>query len=219
MAGRRRRRWIIAGAICLVTVLGTGLVGEAVARYQLAGRAAELGADLPGVSLSLTGRPALVQLASGRIEVDVAVSDAALSTYAQCRTRQDLSVRAGPGGLVVTTSRTVRGMTLPVDVTLVPRQDGERWLLVADSVSAAGISVPAGRARTLLDGRDGVGTGLATRLLDGVPLPGTERFAITSARVAEGIVVLTASTSTPRTGDAPRGDLSRLRSCLTATEG
>lgn len=219
MTTRRKTKWIIASVIALTLVIAAAVTSELLARNKLESRISDLGSTLPGVSTALAGGPALLQLASGRIDVQLAVSDAALDTYARCRTEQDLSVHAAEGGLTVTTERTMRGMTLPVDVTLVPRKDGDRWLLVADSVSAAGISLPADRALKVLGGKDGSDSKLATRLLDGIPLPSDDRLAITSIRVTDGAVLVTASTAINRTGDAQGGGLSGLRSCLDSPEG
>lgn len=217
MATRYRRRWIVACAVAAAVVIP--VAGELVARNQLEGRVVDLGRALPGVSTALAGGPAMIQLASGRIDIGLAVSDATLNAYASCRTNQDLSVRSGDGVLVVSTERTVRGMTLPVDVTLVPRRDGDRWSLIPDSVSAAGISLPAGRASKVLTGKDAAGSQLATRLLDGVPLPGDERLAITAVNFTEGAVHVTASTAINRTREAEGRGLSGLRSCLATQEG
>lgn len=219
MATRRQKKWIIAGAITLAAVVAIGVAGELVARNQLADRVSNLEGVLPGVSVALSGGPALLQLAGGWIDVELAVSDAALNTYVNCRTDQGLTVQAGEGGLIVTTERTVRGMTVPVNVTLVARQDGDRWLLVADSVSAAGISLPADQALKVLAGKDGAGSKLATRLLEGIPLPSDDRLAVTSVRFTDGAALVTASTSIHRTDDAGGGGLSGLRSCLDTQEG
>ena len=200
-------------------VVAITLAGELVARNQLEGRVVDLGSTLPGVSAALDDGPALIQLADGRIDVELAVPDATLNKYASCRTNHDLSVRSGNGVLIVTTERTVRGMELPVDVTRVPRRDGDEWSLIPDSVSAAGISLPADRASKLLAGKDTAGSRRATRLLDGVPLPDDERFAITTVSFTEGTARVTARTAINRTSAAEGRGLSGLRSCLATQEG
>ncbi|GAA2229747.1 hypothetical protein N1031_06540 [Herbiconiux moechotypicola] len=219
MATRRRRTWIIAGTIALAAVVAIAVGGELIARNQIENRIADVGDALPGVTSTLSGGPALMQLASGRIDVQLTVSDEALSAYANCRTDQELTVRTADGGLIVATERTVRGMTLPVEVFLVPRKDGDSWSLIADSVSAGGISLPAERALKILAGKDGTGSRLATRLLDGIPLPSDERLDITSVSFTDGAALVTALTPLNRTGTTEGGGLASLRSCLETPEG
>lgn len=219
MAIGRKRKWIVAAWIAVAILVAVVVSGEFVARSQLEGRIAAFGDSLTGVSTSLTGGSALMQLARGRVDVDLAISDSALGTYVACRTDQDLTVHTVEGGLIVTTERTVRGMTLPVEVLLVAQRDGDGWSLVADSVSAAGVSIPAKRALKILTGRDGSGSTLANRLLDGIQLPKDERMAITSVRFTDGEAHLTASTSIHPTDGATGDGLGGLRECLESQEG
>lgn len=219
MTTPRAKMWIRATVIALALIVTVAVAGELVARSALASRVADLGAA-PGVSTVLSGRSALLQLAGGRIEIELAISDSAMSRYANCRKDNEIVVRAEEGGLIVTTERTIRGVTLPVEVTLVPRRDGGGWALVADSVSAAGISLPAERALKVLAGGGAEGSKAGTRLLRGIPLPGDERLAVSSVSFADGATLLTANAAIDRTGDREGGDgLGGLLSCPSTQEG
>lgn len=210
----RRKKAIVAGAIGLTAIVAVATIGELVARTELENRAAAFAGTLPGVTTALAGGPALGQLAGGRIDIELSVSDAALTSVAACRTDHDLSLHATAGALIATAERTVRGLTLPVEVRLIPQRDDDGWALVADSVSAGGISLPAARAAKLLAGRDG-----GTRLLEGIRLPRDERFALTSVSFRDGAAVVTASAAVgPANGGDSGGALSDLRSCLASGE-
>lgn len=219
MAIRRSKKLIVGGWIAVATIAVTAVAGDLVARHELDKRIATVATSMPGVSLSLAGGPALLQLASGHLTVQLAVSDSALSTYVACRTDQDLTVHTVDGGLVVSTERSVRGMTLPIEILLVPRHDGDRWELVADSVSAAGVSVPAKRALKILRGKGGSSSTFADRLLGGIPLPTEERLSVTSVRFTQGEAQVMASTSTHPTDGTQGGGLGGLRECLESQEG
>lgn len=219
MATRRGRIWIRATAIALALTVTVAVAGELIARNVLANRVAEVAGALPGVSAALSGGPALMQLAGGRVQVELAISDTAMSTYANCRKNHELRVRAEEGKLIVATDRTMRGVTLPVEVTLVPRRQDDGWSLVADSVSAAGISLPAERALKLLGGEEAAASKAGTRLLRGIPLPGDERLAISSVSFADGAIRLSANAAIDRTDHAEGGGLGGLLSCPAPQEG
>jgi hypothetical protein len=212
---KRTRTWIGAG-VALALVATSGLVaGEVVARGQLDARAASFSGSLPGVSAEVGGGPALWQLASGAVEVRLTVADAALDALARCRTDQEVTVHAVSGGVVVETERTLRGVPVTVDVLLVPQRDAAGWRLVADSVSAAGISLPAERALKVLSGRDGDGAGFAQRLADGIPLvlPGAP---VRGVEFRAGAAVLSVGLPVARDGAAEGGSdrWGSLRECL-----
>lgn len=215
MVSKRAGAWSWTGAaVALVSVSGL-VVGEVVAREQLTARTASVSGSLPGVSIAPVDGLALGQLISGSIAVRVTVTDAALDAVARCRTDQDLTVRTVAGGVLVSVERSLRGAPVTVEVLLVAQHDGAGWRLVADSVSAAGISLPAERALTLLSGRGGEGADVAERLLDGIPLalPGVR---VSDVEFRSGAVELSAGLPLTRDDDgATAGNgFAAVRECL-----
>ncbi len=215
MVSTRARALIWTGAAGALLAASGLVVAEIVARGELEARAASLSESMPGISVAVGDGSALWQLSSGSIGVRLPVAVAALDALVECRSDQDLTVSAVAGGLVVETERTLGGAPVPVQVLLVVRHDGAGWRLVADSVSAAGISLPAERALTMLSGRDGAGAGLADRLLDGIPisLPGVQ---VDDVQLRAGAAVLSLGLPLARdTGDEGTGaGFAAVRACL-----
>ncbi|WP_100811615.1 hypothetical protein [Microbacterium sp. BR1] len=215
MLTRRSRSWIIATAVVAVSLVAIGVIGEVALRGRLSERVDTLAATMPGVDVSLAGPPVLWQMATGRVEMELTATDAALDALAACSSEQELGVRAVPGGLVVSLSRTVRGMSVPIDVILVPHREADGgWVLVADSVSAGGITIPAERALNLLEGRDGASAGFAARLRDGIRLPHDADTEVTHVEFTEGVARLDLALPVTPKEDAEDGALSRIRSCV-----
>jgi hypothetical protein len=214
MLTRRSRSWIIATAVVVVSLVAVGVSAEIALRGRLDERVDRLASTLPGVDVSLAGPSVLLQMATGHVEVELTATDAALEAFAACSSEQELGVHAVAGGLALSVTRTVRGMSVPIEVILVPRDDGDGgWTLVADSVSAGGITIPAERALSLLAGRDGASAGFAARLSDGIRLPHGAGAEVTHVEFADGVARVDLALPTTSTED-PGGALSGIRSCV-----
>lgn len=216
MASRRLLLWpLIAGGVLLL-LLGIALPAEIIARTQIANAVEKVAATFPGVRVSPGGGLALWQLATGRLDVTVALPDEALGRIVECRTDRDVSVSATPAGIVAETTQTISGMSIAVGVLLVPERTGTGWLLAPDSITAGGVSLPLQRAATLLGDREGP----TARLLDGFPLPSTSTATVTDVALAQGEVRLTVALPlripTSSAAAAPITDLSR---CLDGEDG
>ncbi|TXK16362.1 hypothetical protein [Homoserinibacter sp. GY 40078] len=213
MVSRRTRTILIVAGIAVVGVGALAVTGEAVAQARIEDRMSSLSAGFPGMSVEPAGGSALGQVLSGHVQVRLTATDAALADIAACRIDQQLTVHAMPDGLVVGTERTLRGMTVPVEVLLVPHRTSDGWTLTADSVSVAGISLPAERVLTALGGDDGLGR----RLLDGIPLSAGS-LAVEQVDFRAGAVEVTVSAPTDRSSGSGSA-LGRVRDCLdTASE-
>lgn len=216
MFSKRARAWIGAGSV-LILFMGAGLVtGEIVARDRLNARTASLGGSMPGITVDAGSGLALWQVASGAVVVNLTATEEALDALVECRTDQeDIRVRAVTGGIVVTAQRTLRGMSVPVEVLLLPQRDAAGWRLVADSVSAGGVSLPAERALRVLAGRDGGGSDLAQRLLDGIPLS-LGATDVQHVAFRDGTVELTVAVPVAREddGSGSGAGFARVRDCL-----
>ncbi|KZE40413.1 hypothetical protein [Microbacterium sp. T32] len=219
MTALRRRRRVVGIAIGVGLLVAGALTGEAVARGQIESRLASAADTVQGVTTSLAGGPALLQVALGRIDAEMRVPDNALDSLVNCRADRGFTVHAVDGALIVATERTVRGMTLPVEVRLVAREQDGAWVVVADSVSAGGISLPATRALKMLGGTDGPGSSAVSRLLDGIPLPSDGRFTVTAVHFVDGAAILDARTAfaSPSTGEG--AGIARFRECSENPEG
>ncbi|WP_409048251.1 hypothetical protein AB2L57_05480 [Microbacterium sp. HA-8] len=219
MLTRRARRWTVAAGAAAIVLVSLGVSVELAARERVEARLSTFEQRMPGVDAALADTPALWQLATGRIALRVTVPDAALDAVVRCSSEQEIDVRSVPDGLVMTRERALGGASLPVELLLVPqrRPDGG-WLLVADSVSAGGISIPADRALRMLSGRAGDDAGFASRLLDGIPLPSGGGLTVTGIAFADGSAQLDLSIPTTRTDPSPGDALEHTRSCMGSPE-
>lgn len=183
---KRRRTWIVVSAIAAVVVAAL-ITTELIARASVSERLASVAAGREGVRVFLGATPALVQLAGGSADLTITITDSAIAGFAACATDLDgLQVSSSRAGLTVTTERSVRGFTVPVTILLVPDHSDAGWVLRVDSVSVAGIAIPASRAAKML------GDGEAALMFqDGIPLTrGGGGPAVTGVTTADGYLDL-----------------------------
>ncbi|NYF11156.1 hypothetical protein HDC94_002312 [Leifsonia sp. AK011] len=183
---KRRRTWIAVSAIAVLVVAAL-ITTELIARASISDRLASVAAGRDGITVSLGATPAVLQWAGGSADLTITITDSAIAELAACATGlENLRVTSSPAGLAVATERTVRGFTVPVTILLVPSHAEAGWVFHADSVSVAGIAIPATRAAQLL------GDGQAALMLqDGIPLTrGDGGPAVTGVTTADGYLDL-----------------------------
>lgn len=205
---KRPRTWIVV-TVVVATLAAAVIAGEAIARATVTNRLESTLATRDGLDVGIASTPALLQLATGRLEVTLVISDDLLGEVAACATDlPTLEVTTTSAGLAISTARSFRGIDLPVTVLLVPRSTETGWMLGADSVSVAGISIPAARAAALLDGG-----GVAADLLgEGITLSNSRSVTITNITPGAGHLALTIRT--PLAAPGPGGSDNPVLGCL-----
>lgn len=199
--------WTLSAAGVLLLLLGIAIPAEMSARGRLDSVLAKLEDRTPGVAAASAGGPALWQIALGRVDLTLTLDDEVLERLVSCRMDGDPTVATTAAGVVVEIERTVRGVTLPVSLLLVPQRAGGEWVLAADSVSVGGLSIPATQAAAILGGRGAD----AAALLDGVSLPVGSAASVTNLAASRG--QLHVGLSIPMTQGAADGGRI-LGSCL-----
>ncbi len=187
---KRPRPWIVV-TVVVATLAAAAIAGEAIARATVTNRLESTLATRDGLDVGLAPTPALLQLASGQLEITLVVSDDLLNEVAECATDlPQLEVTTTSAGVAISAARSFRGIDLPVTVLLVPQSTETGWVLGPDSVSVAGISIPAARAAALLDGG-----GVAADLLgQGITLSNSPSVTVTNITPGAGHLALTIST-------------------------
>lgn len=201
--------WIIA--IAVGTLVVALLVAELIARSAMSQRLATGISDRDGLEVSLGPTPALIQVASGSVDLQVDIDDSALQSIVSCAGGiDDAQARSTVHGIEVTIERAVRGFTIPVTVLLTPEQTEDGWTLRADSLSAAGIALPPERAAAML------GEGSAAALLrEGVTLDRFGPLKISGVSTRDGLLTLTAATKTNGVKPHITDDPGAFARCLT----
>lgn len=177
---RSRRAVLISVGSVLVAVLAVAVVGEFTVRGRLDGRLDSLAAEVPGVHASSADRFALWSLATGHVNIDVALDDAAVANALECRTGKDVEVATSADGIAVQTDLDLRGRSVPARATFVadPRDGG--WVLAAESVEVGGFALPPSAVGRLLGDR------APEWLSTGFPLPAMDGLTVTGVRLAAG---------------------------------
>lgn len=197
-----------------MAALAAVVVAEQVVASQIDARLAALDDAESGMSVTRSGGPALLTVVTGRVSVDIALTDAALTSYASCRSGSEAVVTSASDELIVSLERPAFGAVIPIDVALRAVSDAAGWSLQVDTVAVAGMTLPVDRALALL-GRSGAASGsggdLSAQLADGIPLPAQGRVAVTGVRIRPGATVVTAEVAVDGAGGA--GAMTGLLSC------
>lgn len=167
---RSRRKIVLVVGAVLATLAVLTTAGELSARARI-DAALEARIDgASGIEASAGGGFELWWIAGGHAAIDVALDDSVLHDMLLCRTGQDVTVATTSAGIGVGTELELRGRSLPVEANLVPRQDGDDWMLIPESVGIAGLSLPPQRMAGILGDRapDWLDTGLALPRPDGI---------------------------------------------------
>lgn len=178
----RRPRRIIATASVLGALALLGIAGELALRGLIDDRIELAAADLPtGVSVERDSTPALLQLATGRVGVQVEVSAQALTDQARSAAQlPGLLVVPEPHGLVAQVPLSIAGSEQTAQLQLSVAAQGGHAILRADTVQLAGLTLPVAAVAEQL------GNDQLDRLVDGVPFPvGGSRVAVSSARATD----------------------------------
>lgn len=195
-----RSRRLLLGVIgsVLALLVALAVTAELVVRARLDASLASLTEDLPGVDASPAGGLALWSLATGHVVVDVSLDDAALQSILVCRTGRDVSVTTSTAGIEAETAVELRGRSVPVHATLVPRAENGAWMLVPETVGVGGLTLPPQQLARLL------GDSAPHWLGTGIPLPSAGGVSVTGVALADGAMRL--SVATPIRGRDSAGD-------------
>lgn len=193
------------------------MVAEQVAAAQIDARLAARDDAASGISVTRSGGPALLAVMTGRLSIDVELTDGALTSYAACRSSgAEAVVTTAPDELIVSLERPAFGTVIPIEVGLRAASDAAGWRLQVDTVAVAGMILPADRALALLSrsgGDEGSGNDLSAQLADGIPLPSHGGVTVTGVRIRPGATVITAEVAVNGAGTAGAGAVTGLLSC------
>ncbi|RWR18169.1 hypothetical protein D8Y23_10175 [Microbacterium enclense] len=177
---RSCRAVLISLGSVLVVVVTVAIVGEITVRGRIDDRLGALSEHVPGVHATSAGGFALWSLATGNVEMDVALDDAAVANVLECRTGKDVEVATSADGIAVQTALDLRGRSVPARATFVAdSRDGE-WVLTAESVDVGGFPLPPSAVGRLLGDR------APEWLSAGFPLPSMGGLTVTGVRLAAG---------------------------------
>lgn len=204
---KTRTRVILACAGVLI--VGAGVTFDAVLRSAASDALGGV-LETTGVDAALSPTPMLIQLVSGSIGATLTVSESTLADLVECTSELvDPEVQIDDAGVTVSLTRDVAGISLPVEVLVVPARVDDVWVLLPESIAVAGIAIPADRAAAL------VGDGAqASVMSDGIPLPHSDSLVVTGATTGADLLTLDVAVSVPPPGDGERSTPSAL-SCLT----
>lgn len=195
---RSRRAVFLTLGTVLVAVLAVAVVGEITVRARIEERLGSLVTDTPGVHASPAEGLALWSLATGHVDIDLALDDAAVATVVECRTDKDVDVATSTDGIAVQTDLDLRGRTVPVRATFVADTRDGGWVLAVESVDIGGFALPPSAVGRLLGDR------APEWLSTGFPLPTMRGLTVTGVRLAEGEAHL--SVTAPVGLDGPASD-------------
>ncbi|WP_022878442.1 hypothetical protein [Microbacterium sp. B19] len=195
---RSRRVVLLSLASVLLSVVAVAVVGEIAVRARIDERLGSLGTDLPGVHTSLAGGLALWSLATGHVDIDLALDDTAVANVLECRTGKDVEVATSTDGITVQTDLDLRGRPVPARATFVADHRDGGWVLAAESVDVGGFALPPSAVGRLLGER------APEWLSTGFPLPETGELTVTGVRLAAGEAHL--SVTAPVSPDGPTSD-------------
>ncbi|MBN9211484.1 MAG: hypothetical protein BGO45_05780 [Microbacterium sp. 71-36] len=177
---RSRRAVFLSLGSVLIVVLAVAAVVEITVRARLDARLESLTAEVPGVHASPADGLALWSLATGHVDIDIALGDAAVANALECRTGKDVEVATSAGGIAVQTDLDLRGRSVPARATFVADSRDGAWVLEAESVDVGGFALPPSAVGRLLGDR------APEWLSTGFRLPAMGGLTVTGVRLASG---------------------------------